>query len=760
MKRIKQIRENYDILTERDEAETRKLTSLVRAGLFDSKKLPMLKRALNKDPKDMTPAERKILIELLDSLMGEVLGSQQVFQKVRQDVMKEAKAPNDYLSKYDPRFKDSSKDEKQIPTIIILKRKAIRFYPDNQRVALYYSQALDKYVTIPFGGVSDDAGPVTVRENFEYQPISEAVEKMSIRDRFKAKRKIQEEEQSKAAKIASNLGDAALDMTPVVGTYRAGQRAVDAYKAGNYGQAALHGGLTALSAAGDAMIATGIGAGAGVAAKGLLGAALRKIAGRAASGEAAKEVAAGTTAGSKVATGAGTSTAPKAVEPPKPTTPEPPKAETPKATEPPKESSKGLLDNLPGVKSSKTAPEASNSNSLKAEPPPKVEPPKAPKEPVESPIGGGKKEPSNTNLEPEIKGTGTTGPAIRPQKAEPPKVEKPYETGVEIKKGQPDKPSVNDNAKGVEAPPKVAAPKEGPNTGGKYDTGVKVDYNAKPKVDAANDKAPATAPAPAQAPAKAPAQAPATAPAPAQPVTKPAPAPNTNPAPAPAPAPAQAQPQAAPQPRLNPDPAKAEALPKTNPKPAEKPPVKPLLPGLPDLDGEVLKQTRDPLGFSLKAKLSKPEGHVRTGVQTRDNNNYRKQIQQFKEENSEDSEKEKSVVKKYARKPKEFLLKANTSSTSSSSDSNVRTGVSARDAMMYRRSLQNENVLVKLKGLRENQELNLTIGDSSVVINNTVANKILSVYESVNKENKQRMESMLNESIDSIKKIIDFAARQ
>jgi hypothetical protein len=80
--------------------------------------------------------------------------------------------------------------------------------------------------------------------------------------------------------------------------------------------------------------------------------------------------------------------------------------------------------------------------------------------------------------------------------------------------------------------------------------------------------------------------------------------------------------------------------------------------------------------------------------------------------------------------------------------------------MMYRRSLQNENVLVKLKGLRENQELNLTIGDSSVVINNTVANKILSVYESVNKENKQRMESMLNESIDSIKKIIDFAARQ
>ena len=87
MKKIKQIREQYDLITEKEEAETRKLTSLVRAGLFDPKKLPMLKRALNKDPKDMTPAERKILIELLDSLMGEVLQSQQVYSKVKQNVM-------------------------------------------------------------------------------------------------------------------------------------------------------------------------------------------------------------------------------------------------------------------------------------------------------------------------------------------------------------------------------------------------------------------------------------------------------------------------------------------------------------------------------------------------------------------------------------------------------------------------------------------------------------------------------------------------
>jgi hypothetical protein len=162
MKRLGQIREDYDLVTEKVEAESNRLAMLVRAGLFDSKKLPMLKRALSKDVKDMTPAERKILIELLDSLMSEVLQSPQVYNKVKQNVMvKEVeeslyeatgKSFDGYLSKADPRF-SKMPTEREIPTVIILKRKAIRIYPDNQKVALYYSQALDKYVTIPFGAM-------------------------------------------------------------------------------------------------------------------------------------------------------------------------------------------------------------------------------------------------------------------------------------------------------------------------------------------------------------------------------------------------------------------------------------------------------------------------------------------------------------------------------------------------------------------------------------------------------------------------------
>jgi hypothetical protein len=65
--------------------------------------------------------------------------------------MNEAK--EDYLSKFDPRFKAGYPSDRDIPSVLILKRKAIRVYPDNQKVALYYSQALDKYVTIPFSDI-------------------------------------------------------------------------------------------------------------------------------------------------------------------------------------------------------------------------------------------------------------------------------------------------------------------------------------------------------------------------------------------------------------------------------------------------------------------------------------------------------------------------------------------------------------------------------------------------------------------------------
>jgi len=153
MKDVKQIREQFDLITEKEEKEDRKLSALVRAGLYDSKKLPALKRALDKSADKITSQEKRMLINLLDSLISQVVSDDQVYRKVRQNVHNVSEAKMDTYSKFDPRYKPGWPTDKEMPSVLILKRKAIRVYPDNQKVALYYSQALDKYVTIPYNDI-------------------------------------------------------------------------------------------------------------------------------------------------------------------------------------------------------------------------------------------------------------------------------------------------------------------------------------------------------------------------------------------------------------------------------------------------------------------------------------------------------------------------------------------------------------------------------------------------------------------------------
>jgi hypothetical protein len=210
MKSVKSLFENYNLITEKDDSDARKLSSLVRAGLFDAKKLPLIKRAMDKEPSEMTISERKILLQLLDELMSHVLHSQQVYSKVKMDVSKKdlSEETKDYLSKVDPRY-SKMPSEKDIPMVLLLKRKAIRMYPDRQKVALYYSQALDKYISIPFNEVNvginesyliekkKDKKPETDDES-EQKPVD------PLKQRYKALKKQQKKQEKRDEKL-SNL---------------------------------------------------------------------------------------------------------------------------------------------------------------------------------------------------------------------------------------------------------------------------------------------------------------------------------------------------------------------------------------------------------------------------------------------------------------------------------------------------------------------------------------------------------------------------
>ena len=89
-----------------------------------------------------------------------------------------------------------------------------------------------------------------------------------------------------------------------------------------------------------------------------------------------------------------------------------------------------------------------------------------------------------------------------------------------------------------------------------------------------------------------------------------------------------------------------------------------------------------------------------------------------------------------------------------------------RDAILNRKSqaamIRESNVLDTIKFIVENDILEQTIqfNENEITINNTVAKKLLNVYESVNKTNKKKMEHMLNENATSFNKVLTFAVRQ
>ena len=57
------------------------------------------------------------------------------------------------------------------------------------------------------------------------------------------------------------------------------------------------------------------------------------------------------------------------------------------------------------------------------------------------------------------------------------------------------------------------------------------------------------------------------------------------------------------------------------------------------------------------------------------------------------------------------------------------------------------------------ETMDLSINGRSVTLNNSMAKKIIRVYESVNTKNKKIVESMLNEDLDSFKKLLNFSIK-
>jgi hypothetical protein len=144
--------QKFKNIVEEEKSDYSKFDMLVRAGLANKAQLQRIHRILDKmqdDRPQFNNADKLILQNLFNKMVDLISNNKQIFQKTRQAVREEFE--EDQLVEADS-SKSSSDDP---PVVLILKRKAIRIYPDKTKVALYYNSKLNKNFTVPYNTSTD-----------------------------------------------------------------------------------------------------------------------------------------------------------------------------------------------------------------------------------------------------------------------------------------------------------------------------------------------------------------------------------------------------------------------------------------------------------------------------------------------------------------------------------------------------------------------------------------------------------------------------
>ena len=195
MKSLQDFKQPPTILEEKSDYS--KFDMLVRAGLANKSQLARLHRVLDKMKEDrpvFNPTERNLVQGLFNKMIDLITTNKMIFQQTRRTVREETEELDEsMLDTADYKIGPSGRkvrahrikvgDEsygkdkevkedfevieaedlneqksntiKDPPFVLMLKRKAIRLYPNNTKIALYYNQKLNKYFSVPYGSKID-----------------------------------------------------------------------------------------------------------------------------------------------------------------------------------------------------------------------------------------------------------------------------------------------------------------------------------------------------------------------------------------------------------------------------------------------------------------------------------------------------------------------------------------------------------------------------------------------------------------------------
>ena len=160
---MKSLEEFKSVLTEEEKSDYSKFDALVRAGLANKAQLQRIHKILDKMSEErptFNNADKQILQNLFNKMVDLISNNKQIFNQTRRAVREESE---DYIE-------EANIDAQPLPFVLVLRRKAIRMYPEGTRVALYYNERLNRYFSVPYSSGSLDRNPIQAEE-FEISPL-------------------------------------------------------------------------------------------------------------------------------------------------------------------------------------------------------------------------------------------------------------------------------------------------------------------------------------------------------------------------------------------------------------------------------------------------------------------------------------------------------------------------------------------------------------------------------------------------------------
>jgi len=154
----------FKSIVEEEKSDYSKFDTLVRAGLANKAQMQRIHKILDKmgeDKPQFNNADRMIIQNLFNKMVDLISNNKSINMQARRAV----KEDEDFI---EAEQLDEANPGPTPPYVLLLKRKAIRLYPDGTKIALYYNKQINKFFSVPYDtptGTAIQAEAVVIKTN-------------------------------------------------------------------------------------------------------------------------------------------------------------------------------------------------------------------------------------------------------------------------------------------------------------------------------------------------------------------------------------------------------------------------------------------------------------------------------------------------------------------------------------------------------------------------------------------------------------------